>query len=238
MVTTAIGRRPDKFQDTRLRNGKSFTTALDNQSGNDGERKRNLDGEGRPFPFFRSECNRPSDFLDVGADDVHTNTPAGDVCYFLRRRKTCPHNEVLDLLLAHAFKFSFACQSVFNNLFLDLFTIQAAAIISNLDDDMATFMEGLKNNLASFIFAVCNTVCRHLQTMISRVAYHVGQRILDQFQHLPIKFSFGTTHNQIYFLIKVLAQIADNTWQFGPGIPDWLHAGFHKPFLQLRRHMT
>ena len=70
--------------------------------------------------------------------------------------------------------------------------------------------------------------------MIAAVADHVGQRILDQFQHLAVEFGVRAQHGEVDFLVEIAGEVADQARQFVPGVADWLHAGLHHPFLQVR----
>ena len=71
------------------------------------------------------------------------------------------------------------------------------------------------------------------------------QRILDQVEHLPIKFGIGAVHLQFDLLAEFAGEVADDTRQLLPGIPDRLHPRLHDAFLQfggdvgepLQRHL-
>ena len=60
----------------------------------------------------------------------------------------------------------------------------------------------------------------------------MGQRILDEFEHLPVKLGFGTVHFEFDFLAKLGRKIANDPRQFLPRIADRLHARLHHPFLE------
>ena len=74
---------------------------------------------------------------------------------------------------------------------------------------------------------------RGLQAMIAAVADHMRQRILDQFQHLPIEFGLRAVQDQFDPLVEIASEVADQPGQLVPGIADRLHAGLHHAFLQI-----
>jgi hypothetical protein len=61
----------------------------------------------------------------------------------------------------------------------------------------------------------------------------MGQRIFDQFQHLPVELGVRPKHGQLDLFVHLMCQVADQPGQLVPGVPDRLHAGLHDPFLQV-----
>ena len=178
-----------------MRNSKSLATALDNECGDNGEGQRNFNGKCRTLSFFRGQGNGAADFLDIRTYHIHPDTAARDIGDFLSRRKTGTHNKVLDLLGAHPLQFSFTRQTVIKHFLLDLLAVQSASIIGNLDDDMTTFMIGIKDDFSGFRFPVGQAVRRDFQTMVGRISDHVRQRIFNQFENLPVQLCFRTQHD-------------------------------------------
>ena len=74
---------------------------------------------------------------------------------------------------------------------------------------------------------------RRLQPVIGRVAHHMGQRILDQVEHLAVEFGVGAVHLQFDLLAEFAGQVAHDPRQLLPGIADRLHPRLHDAFLQL-----
>ena len=132
----------------------------------------------------------------------------------------------------HVFHFGFRGHVVFEDLIDDTVHVETTAVIGDFNDDVAAFMEGAQNDNAGFRLAGFRPACRILEPVVGGIADHMGQRILDQLQNLTVQFGFRTVHLQVDLLAGFNSQIADDTRQFGPGIADRLHAGFHHPFLQ------
>ena len=74
-------------------------------------------------------------------------------------------------------------------IFLD---IQAAPIIADFDDDVAALVIARKGECrAGLVLAGPAPVFRSFQAMIGRIAHHMGERILDQFENLAVKLRIG-----------------------------------------------
>ena len=74
---------------------------------------------------------------------------------------------------------------------------------------------------------------RRLQPVVGGVAHHVGERILDQVEHLAVELGVGAVHLQFDLLAEFAGEVAHDARQLLPGIADRLHARLHDAFLQL-----
>ena len=74
---------------------------------------------------------------------------------------------------------------------------------------------------------------RRLQAVVGGVAHHVGERVLDQVEHLAVELGVGAVHLQLDLLAQFAGEVADDAGQLLPGIADRLHARLHDAFLQL-----
>ncbi len=138
------------------------------------------------------------------------------------------------MLFGHAIEFGLGGDTIGHRLGPNSLDVQAAAIVGNLDDDVTAFVIGLQHDGAGFVLAGLAPVVRLLDPVVGRIADHVGQRILDQFQNLAIEFGFGALHHQFDLLVHFDRKVADDARQLRPGIADGLHARFHHPFLKVR----
>ena len=69
--------------------------------------------------------------------------------------------------------------------------------------------------------------------VIGAVAHQVGERILDQIEHLAVELGIGAAHLELDVLAELGAEIAHDARQLLPRIADRLHARLHHAFLQL-----
>ena len=122
---------------------------------------------------------------------------------------------------------------------------EPAAVVGDADDDVAAFVIGGQPDRALLRLASSQPLGRRLQPVIGRVAHHMGQRILDQIEHLAVELGVGAVHLQFDLLAQFAGQIAHDPRQLLPGIADRLHPRLHDAFLQfggdvgqpLQRHL-
>src|SRR5262249_54938144 len=144
-----IAARAHKLDDGELRNGEAVAGNLDDQRRHDGEREWNLDGEGRSTVPYRFDIDEASDLIDVGAHHIHADAAAGDIGDLVRGRESRREDELLDLALGEVLGLRFRYQAVGNGFGLDPLDVEAASIVGNLDDDVATFVTGGKDDGAT-----------------------------------------------------------------------------------------
>ena len=61
----------------------------------------------------------------------------------------------------------------------------------------------------------------------------MGQRILDQVEHLAVELGVGAVHLQFDLLAEFAREVAHDARQLLPGVADRLHPRLHDAFLQL-----
>ncbi len=179
-VSTSPSFEAHEFEQVDLRNGEALAAGRDHQGRNDGERQRNLDAQRgavaracsamSTVPPIRSmlvlttsmPTPRPETLVMVGGgreageeDQLHA---ARDRTCARRFRRDQP---ALDRLAAHAFR------------------IDAAAVVADLDVDLAAFVEGAQRHDALARLAARRRGLRRLDAVIDGVADDVRQRILD-----------------------------------------------------------
>ena len=144
-----------------------------------------------------------------------------------RKMKRC------NLPVAHARELGVGRQPLRQHLGADLVHRQAAAVIGDLDDDVAALVEGVQRDAAAFRLAHGAALGRPLQAVVARVAHHMGERILDQLQHLAVQLGVGAEHHQLDLLVHFQREVAHQPRQIVPGIADRLHARLHHALLQI-----
>ena len=120
-----------------------------------------------------------------------------------------------------------------DRLGLDAVGVETAAVVGDLDDDVAAFVIGGQPDVAVLGFAGGAPLGRRLEAVIGRIAHHVRERILDQVEHLAVELGLGAVHFEFDLLAEFVGEIAHDARQLLPGIADRLHARLHDAFLQL-----
>ena len=120
-----------------------------------------------------------------------------------------------------------------DRLGLDPLGVEAAAVVGDADDDVAAFVIGGQADGALLRLAAGRALGRRLQPVVGGVAHHVGERILDQVEHLAVELGVGAVHLQFDLLAEFAREVAHDARQLLPGIADRLHPRLHDAFLQL-----
>jgi len=217
-----------------LRDGETLARGLDDQRRDDGQGERDLDDEGGALAELRLELDGAADLLDVRTDHVHAHTTARDAGHLGCGRETCLKDELHHLLVGHGRDLGLGRQLVGHGLGADLVERQALPVVGDLDDNVAALVEGVERDAAGLGLARRLAVGGPLQAVIGAVAHQMGQRVLDQLEDLAVELGLGAEHLQVDLLVELVAQVAHQARQLGPGVADGLHARLHHAFLQLR----
>ena len=86
---------------------------------------------------------------------------------------------------------------------------EPAPVIADLDDDVAAFMIGVQRDAPGLRLAGGAALLRRLQPMVAGIAHHMGERILDQLQHLPVELGLGALHVEVDLLAEFQREVAD-----------------------------
>ncbi len=91
----------EEFLKIDLGDGVPFSPGHDDLAGNNGQGQRQFDRNGGAFAVFRDDVDVAAEFVQVGLDDIHADTAAGDIGDLCRRGKTWEKNDVNLLFLRH-----------------------------------------------------------------------------------------------------------------------------------------
>ena len=217
----------------KLRDGEALAVRLDDQRRDDRERQRNLDGEAQPLALHRMHVDGAADLVDVVADDIDADAAAGHAGDGLRGGEAGIEDELLDLLLGHLVEIGLGRKPVGERLLADARGVEAAAVVGHADDDLPALVIGGQPDRAVLGLAGGDAFGARLDAVIGRVAHHVGERVLDALQHLPVELGVGAVHLELDVLAELGREIAHDARQLLPGIADRLHAGAHHAVLKL-----
>ena len=232
------GRRAHEFEHADLRDREPLARAFDDERRHDGERQRDLDDEAGALAALELELDRTADLLDVGAHDVHAHAAPRDRGDDGGGGEAGLEDELRDLLVGERGRLGLAAHAVLDGLLLDLVDVETAAVVRDLDDDVAAFVEGVEVDAARLGFAGRTALFGPFEAVVGAVAHEMRQRVLDELEHLAVELGVLAVHLQVDLLAQFVAEIADEARQLRPGIADRLHARLHDAFLQFGRDVV
>src|SRR5262249_17555279 len=105
---------------------------------------RNFDFENGSLTRFALQFDRPGDFLDVRLDNVHPYAPTGHIGYLLSGRESRQENESRYFSVSHTRGLFRRDEAAFQRSLLHTLEVDAAAVITDFDVDLAAFMVGFQ----------------------------------------------------------------------------------------------
>ncbi len=187
----------------------------------------------KPYAGDGFHVDGAADLVDIIAHHVHADAAAGYAGDRRGGRKAGHEDEFVNLGFRQLLDLGFGGEALRDRLGLDALGVEAAAVVGDLDDDMAAFVIGRQANAPLLGLARFAALRRRFQAVIGRIAHHMRERILDQVEHLAIELGVGAVHFQVDLLAEFVGKIAHDARQLLPGIADRLHARLHDAFLQL-----
>jgi len=106
-LVLCVGRGADEFDNTNLRNGKSFRAAFNDERRDDSEGQRDLDRKDRTLALGRFQLDRTADLVDVAFHNIHPDTAAGHGRNRCGRGKARGEHQLLNLVFGHGLRVGF-----------------------------------------------------------------------------------------------------------------------------------
>ena len=107
-----VGARPHQFDHGQLRDRKAVAGGFHDQGRDDGERQRDLDGDGGALARHRLDVDGAADLVDIGAHHVHADAAAGDRGDGSSGGEARGEDELVDLGLGHLLQFGLGDETV------------------------------------------------------------------------------------------------------------------------------
>ena len=136
------------------------------------------------------------------------------------------------LVVAHAGNMLVGKQSTLQRLLFDPLDVNAAAVIVDLDVDLAALVIGAHFQAAFLRLAASHANIRLFNAVIRRVADDVSEWILDSLDDGLVEFGFLAFHLDSNLLSAGRCEITYHARQFAPDIADGLHTCLHHAALQ------
>ncbi len=118
--------------------------------------------------------------------NVHTDATARYVRDFCSGGEAGSEDQTMDLGVRHRHGFGSVDDIFFEGLGAYAFGVEAGAVVADFDNDVAAFMIGAQLDRPIFALAFGGAVGGRFDAMVARVADHVRERVLDQFENLAI----------------------------------------------------
>ena len=184
----------NEFEHGELRDGEALARRLDDQRRDDGERQRNLDGEGCSAAGHGLQLDRAADLLDIAAHDVHADAAAGNAGDQRRGGKAGREDEIGDLVFGFARQIGLAGEPDLDRFGFDARGVEAAAVIGDFDDDMTALVTGGKPDRSAGRLAGGKPISRTFDAVIGAIADKMGERIANEFEHLAVELGVSAVH--------------------------------------------
>src|ERR1700688_2361714 len=131
-----------KFDHGKLRDGEALAPGFYDQCRDDRERERDLDGEAQPDAGNRLNVDSAADLVDIVAHHIHADAAARHAGDFGRGGKPGREDELVNLRFRQLVDVGLGNQTLGDRLVLDALGVEAAAIVGNLNDNVAAFVIG------------------------------------------------------------------------------------------------
>jgi hypothetical protein len=211
----------------------SAVTTGDDERRDDGERQRDLDGEGGAGADGALNIDRPSDAFDVRSHHVHSDASAGDVRHRCRCGEPRPEDQRNDVAIA-ALRCLFARQeALLDRLATDDRRVDARTVVADLHQDLAAFVACRQRHDAFGRLAGSDASLGGFEAVVDGVADQVGQRVADRFEQGLVEFRVAPDHLQSSRLSARCGEVANDPRELVPHILDRLHTCLHHVLLQL-----
>ena len=183
----------------------------------------------------RVDADRAADPLDVGLDDVHADTAAGDVGDLGGGGESGLEDHRHDVAPVHLRRPGIGADAGRSRRPSRRFgsTSRPAPSSETSTVDVPTLVVGPQRQGALGPLAGGDPPLGLLDAVVDGVAHQVGQRVLDRLQQAAVELGLLALHDELDLLAEPGAEVADDAGQLRPDVVDRLHPGLHDAFLQL-----
>ena len=134
-----------------------------------------MKGKVRTFSRCRGNRNPPAKALNGLSNHIHADAASRHVRHSFRSRKARGEDQVVDFIVTQL------CirlnDALVHRQFEDFFAVDTGAVIANFDNDASRTVGGREDDFPLFRLAKLSAFFDALNTMVDRIADHVGERI-------------------------------------------------------------
>src|SRR5438270_5742874 len=149
--------------------------------------------------------------MENALDNIQAYAPSRNLSDFVSGAESGAENQPADLCFAQPVGFLAAQDLFFEGFGLDLFGIDPAAIIPDLDNDLIALVVGIEPDGSPGWLSRTSPLCCVFNAMSDAVAYQMGQWFGDGVQQALIQIGILTAHDQVNLFATLLCNIADHS---------------------------
>ena len=227
------GLGPDILDHRGQRQDEPLTAQPHHHPVEDRERQRQDQHEAGALARDRPDLQAAAQPFDVGADDVHPDAATRDVADACRGRETGRADQLVDLLVGQ--DGIGRDQAAFDRAGADRGAVDPGAVVLDPDNDPPALLLGGKADGAVGGLAGREPHLGLLDTMVDRVADHVGQRIADPLDHALVDLRPLALHLEGDTLAGLRAKFAQQARNPAESLANGLGTQAHHRILDLPR---
>ena len=184
-----------------------------------------------PRPGFALEVHRAVEQVDLGFDDIHAHSPAGNLRDLLGRAQPRRPDHLVDLVGRHFLGVRFGEQPLFQAFLQDAIRVQPRAVVPDLDHHVIAAVKCVEGDrsLARFSGRLANV--GQFDAVIGRIADHVDQRIAQLVDHPLVQLGLLAVDDQADLLPVGPRDVADDPLETSEQRTDGHHARIHDRLL-------
>jgi len=175
--------------DAGERQRKGLPADLEQQRAHDREGERQLELEAGAAAWLGSDTDLAPDLLEELAYDIQAHSPSGNLGDGLGEGESGEKEELEELRLTERLQSAGGGKTALGDAALEPLSINAGAIIADLDEEVSGALPGIHMNEALRVFAVASARFSGLDAVVDRIAKEVAERCVESLEDVAVDLS-------------------------------------------------
>ena len=227
-----VGYELDRLADVRQRNGVGLVRHARQEGADDGQRQGQPKDHCRPLAWRRAHAHRAAERAHTGVHGVETDAAAGKPGHAFGRGEAGPRNDSEQLLLGKV-GLRGVDEPLGAGLRQDPFAIDAAAVVTDLDDDRRPVARRAENEATHRRLARRRPLLRRLDAMIDGVSEQVHHGVADLVEHRAIQLDVFAVDRQLDLFADRARGVTHDAGESVEDLPHRHHATYRDLFAEL-----
>ncbi len=189
-----------------------------------------------PCPRVAHHVHRSLEPMQYALHDVQTNAPAGDFGDLIRRAESWTEDEIQNVCFAEPVGLFRLQETSFDGSVLDFLGIDAAPIVTDLDDDLIALVVGLETDGSMSWLAATSTFVGAFNTVSDRVSNQMRHRFGDGVEQALVQGGVLAIQYEFDLLAALLGDVPNHAGKSAEQLLDRHHANLHHRPLQIAQH--